>query len=323
MHVSGGAQLELTLPLAIDLGPISLSEAYLDIGISGGDLVVGLAVAFGATLGPIDVSVDHIGLQGLISFPAQGGNLGPANLAVGFKPPTGLGIAIDAGVVSGGGFISFDPAKGRYAGVLDVTIADIVAVKVIGVLDTKLPDGSSGYLVSPDHHLRSAADPARLRLYPEWRRRAGRRQPHHGARCAARRIARAHAGQRSVSTGPDRQRSADHQRHRKLLPAATGPLPVRADVSRSAGATPTLLDPVEVGVILEVPDPVRLAILGEIKVAIPTPDLALIEMNIDVLGTIDFGLEQDRHRRHDVRHPRARLPARRRHGVSTDLARRA
>ena len=47
-----------------------------------------------------------------------------------------------------------------------------------------------------------------------------------------------------------------------------------------------------VGIILEVPDPIRLAILGEILIAIPSPDVALIKIKVDVLGTIDFGLEK-------------------------------
>ena len=55
--------------------------------------------------------------------------------------------------------------------------------------------------------------------------------------------------------------------------------------------TPTLLD-LEVGVILEVPDPIRLAILGEIKASIPSPDFPIISLKIQVLGTIDFGLEK-------------------------------
>ena len=52
--------------------------------------------------------------------------------------------------------------------------------------------------------------------------------------------------------------------------------------------TPTLIT-INVGVILEIPDPVRLAILGQIKMALPSNDVALIELNIDVLGEIDFG----------------------------------
>src|SRR5262249_16851985 len=52
--------------------------------------------------------------------------------------------------------------------------------------------------------------------------------------------------------------------------------------------TPTIIT-LSLGVILEVPDPVRLAILGQIKTALPTDDLALIELHIDVFGTVDFG----------------------------------
>src|SRR6185312_13563334 len=49
------------------------------------------------------------------------------------------------GAVAGGGYISFNPDKKRYAGVLEVAILDVVTVKVIAVLDTVLPDGSPGY----------------------------------------------------------------------------------------------------------------------------------------------------------------------------------
>jgi hypothetical protein len=47
-----------------------------------------------------------------------------------------------------------------------------------------------------------------------------------------------------------------------------------------------------VGVILEVPDPVRLAIIGLIDVGLPSADAALIELHIDVLGTIDFAAKK-------------------------------
>ena len=108
--------------------------------------------------------MQRLGVTADLTF--QRGNLGPVDLQLGFKPPTGLGIQIDAGLAAGGGFISFDPAQGRYAGVLDVTIVDIIAVKVIAVLDTKLPDGSDGFLVPDDHHVRVPADPARASASP-------------------------------------------------------------------------------------------------------------------------------------------------------------
>ena len=45
-----------------------------------------ISAALGLTLGPIEASVDRVGVKGLISFPDHGGNLGPANLAIDFKP---------------------------------------------------------------------------------------------------------------------------------------------------------------------------------------------------------------------------------------------
>ena len=52
--------------------------------------------------------------------------------------------------------------------------------------------------------------------------------------------------------------------------------------------TPTLIT-FAVGVILEVPDPVRLVLLGLIDAGLPTMDAALVELHIDVLGVLDFG----------------------------------
>ena len=52
--------------------------------------------------------------------------------------------------------------------------------------------------------------------------------------------------------------------------------------------TPTLIT-LAVGVILEVPDPVRLALLGLIDAGLPSTEAALIELHIDVLGLLDFG----------------------------------
>ena len=52
--------------------------------------------------------------------------------------------------------------------------------------------------------------------------------------------------------------------------------------------TPTLLT-LSLGVLLELPDPVRLAIIGIIDAGLPDRDIPLIELHIDVLGVVDFG----------------------------------
>ena len=66
------------------------------------------------------------------------------DISLGFKPPRGAGLSIDAGVVKGGGYLYFDPDKGEYAGVAELSIAEIVSVKAIGLITTKMPDGTPG-----------------------------------------------------------------------------------------------------------------------------------------------------------------------------------
>jgi len=60
-------------------------------------------------------------------------------------PPDGAGLSIDAAVVSGGGYVSFDSQTGEYTGILQLSILDFVSVTAIGLIDTKMPDGSSGF----------------------------------------------------------------------------------------------------------------------------------------------------------------------------------
>src|SRR6185503_15564215 len=72
-------------------------------------------------------------------------NLHFLNLDVGFVPPAGIGLAVDAKSVKGGGFLFRDEAKHQYAGVLELSLSGVVALKAIGLLSTRLPDGSKGY----------------------------------------------------------------------------------------------------------------------------------------------------------------------------------
>ena len=86
-----------------------------------------LAADIKAALGPLQVVVEQIGLE--VDFALKddrSGNAGPLDISLGFKPPRGAGLSIDAGLVKGGGYLFFDPDKGEYAGVAELSIAEIV-----------------------------------------------------------------------------------------------------------------------------------------------------------------------------------------------------
>jgi hypothetical protein len=141
----GSSAIDIAIPTHISLGPIDLTTLYLSLGPGGGGLQGGLAASVKASLGPLAASVDQIGLAGNFTFPDKGGNLGPANVSFSFLPPKGVGLSIDAGIVAGGGYLFIDPDRGRYAGALQLMFADFLAVSAIGIIETKMPDGSSGF----------------------------------------------------------------------------------------------------------------------------------------------------------------------------------
>lgn len=143
-YFRGSGALEATLPVHVSLGPISVESVYLAIRTEDADIHVVAAASPRIKLGPVEAAVDRVGLEALFSFPSDGGNLGPAEIALSFKPPTGIGIAVDAAAITGGGYLSFDSVNGRYSGHLQLKIHDIT-VTAFGLIETKLPGGASGF----------------------------------------------------------------------------------------------------------------------------------------------------------------------------------
>jgi hypothetical protein len=294
LSLNGQAKLQASIPLHLSIADVlDIDRLDIDLAAAGSAAALVVALTGDLTLGPIQATVQRVGIEldiTPVAANAPPGNLDKLNLSFGFKPPDGLGMLIDMGLVTGGGFISFDPSKGQYAGVLDVSIVDVVTVKVIGVLDTILPDGSPGFslllVITFD------LPPIQLGFGFTLNGVGGLGGVNRTMNQDALRAGlRAHTLD-SVLFPPNPIQNAPQiiSDIESFFPPQQGRYLFGPMVSIGWG-TPTLLD-FEVGVILEVPAPVRIAILGEINVSIPSPDLALISIHVDVLGLIDFGLEK-------------------------------
>jgi hypothetical protein len=144
LSFDAGAGLELDIPIGLDIGPVRIQTIHLALGISTSGFELEVSGAISAKLGPFALVVERMGTTANLSFPASGGNLGPADLGLAFKPPSGIGLSLDAGIVRGGGYLFFDPEKGEYAGVLELAFGGI-SIKAIGILTTKLPGGADGW----------------------------------------------------------------------------------------------------------------------------------------------------------------------------------
>jgi hypothetical protein len=282
-HGSGGLQIQI--PVHVDLGPVQVQAIYLDATIDDGTVPVELAAGFSASLGPLQASVDRLGLLATLSFPAGGGNLGPANLAFAFKPPSGVGLEVNAGVLTGGGFLGFDPDAGEYSGALELEFADFLALKAIGLITTRMPDGSSGFSLLL---VLTAEFPGGLQLG------YGFKLIGVGGIIGLNRGMRLDAIMEGVRTGAiesvmfPQDVVANAPRILSDLKAFFPPqdgIFLIGPMAKLGWGTPTLVT-ASLGVIIEIPG--NIAILGVLQVALPEEDEAILLLQVNFAGAIEF-----------------------------------
>jgi hypothetical protein len=284
----GGAAIELVVPLHLNLGPVEIQTLYFIIEFgTGAPLSLGVAAAIKAQIGPFGMAVEKLGFNVPMKFPAdRRGNLGPLDLAFAFRPPTGIGVVIDAGPITGGGFLSIDVPNGRYAGILQLG-TPLVSVTAIGLLDTRLPGGASGFsfliLVSVEF------PPIQLGFGFTLNAVGGLAGIHRTVATDVLRQGIRAGVLNSVMFPRDPVQNAPQiiANLRSIFPPAQNRF-LFGPFLKIGWGTPSLITG-SLGVILELPDPVRILILGQLKVVIPVPELPLVSLNLDVLGIIDFG----------------------------------
>jgi hypothetical protein len=282
---SGSGGLELKLPLNLKLAIVELKTLYVAALARTDHVDLELSLSGDVTIGPVAATIERVGARAALSLRA--GNLGPVGLEVGFQPPTGLGIAVDAGPVVGGGFISFDPDKGRYTGVLQLAVASI-QIKAIGILDTKLPGGQSGYsfliIVSAE--------------FPPIQLGFGFTLNGVGGLAGIQRTMVTEALQAGI-----RSHAVDHILFPKdpvanapqivsdlqaFFPPAPGRYVFGPMAILAYGSGPATLVEAELGVLLELPAPIRLVLLGQISAHLPSKEAAVAELHLDLIGVLEF-----------------------------------
>ena len=139
LRLTNGTGLKASLPVpTLPTGPFKLQLIHLGlepVNNSFLHLKVELSASFGVDLGPFAASVDRLGI--LLNLDV--GNAGnPLDFA--FKPPNGIGLVLDAGIVKGGGYL--EVSDEGYAGVLELEML-AVGIKAIAVLNTKSEAGFS------------------------------------------------------------------------------------------------------------------------------------------------------------------------------------
>jgi hypothetical protein len=285
LQLKGSGSLELDIPLNVDFGPIELDSLTIELsGGSDGSADVSLGVSGGFALGPIAATVQNIGV--ITEFSQKdGGNLGPVQLDLKFKPPDGAGLEIDAGPVGGGGFMSFDDNQKQYAGILELLIPEL-SLTVIGLVTTRMPDGSDGFsmLVIVAVEL----PPIQLGMGFTLNKIGGLLGVNRGMNTDALQAGLKTGTLDSIQFPHDVIANAPKIINdiKTVFPVAVGQYVFGPMIGLGWG-TPSLVT-LDLGLVLELPHPLRLVILGKLGIALPVPDDAIVLLQIEVLGIFDF-----------------------------------
>jgi hypothetical protein len=144
--LGGNPKLAISLPVGESLGGIATITS-VGLALAGADnnaVAFDATVTFSASLGPFALTVSDVGLRILVrpvGDADQPGNLGNVDFGFGFKPPSGVGVALNSSLVTGGGFL--EHSGDQYAGALDLSVCGY-AVKAFGLIQTP-GAGEPGY----------------------------------------------------------------------------------------------------------------------------------------------------------------------------------
>lgn len=285
LSIEGGGGLSVTLPLHVSLGPVEVFDVTLAPGMSGDGASVETTASIRAALGPLTAVIEGIGAR-LGLTPGEPGEF-PIQPVAGFRPPRGIGLSIESGPVSGGGYLFIDVEKGEYAGALQLRIGEI-GVTAVGLLNTRLPDGDDGFSLVVI--VTGSFPPVQLGFGFTLNALGGLLGINRTTNVDVLREGLRARTLDSLMFPKDPVANAP-----RVLADLGAAFPMRrgqhvfGPMAELGWGTPRVLS-AELGLLLELDSPLRLILLGQLKAGLPSLEVEprIAAINMDVLGVIDF-----------------------------------
>src|SRR6185312_12030915 len=301
---SGSANFAVSSYPHLALGPITIDAVQLAARASAEKakpptLALEAGVSFKGQLGPVAFAVEEVGVSLDCWFvkPKEGqpileaGNAGPFNVEVGYRAPKGVGLKVSGAAVTGGGYLHFDDENKQYAGIVSLVIEDLVTLTTIGLLTTRMPDGSDGFslllIITAE-----GFKPIQLGF--------GFTLQGVGGLLGVNRTVAVDVVRAGLKSGvldailfpknPVENATQYVSDIQSVFPPAEGRHLFGPMVIIGWG-TPTILT-LELAVLLDLPSPLRLIAVGRVRALLPSADAALIKLRMDAVGVIDFDLSE-------------------------------
>ena len=286
LNIKGGAGLSTVLDINKKAGPLRVDSLALAVKAGPQSVNAAVGVSGGASIGPVSATVADMGAEVALKF--SRGNLGPLDLSARFMPPKGIGLSVDArGVVTGGGFLFRDEARSLYAGVMQLSLRDDITLKAFGLIATRMPDGSRGYsliVFITAEDFRPIPLPLGFRLLGI------------GGMVGVNRTFDEDALRQGLKNGtlatllfprdPVGNAPALIRNLSSAFPARQGSY-LLGILAKIGWLTPSLIL-MDLALILEFGSRTRLLALGRISAQLPSADNALVRLNLEAMGVIDF-----------------------------------
>jgi hypothetical protein len=285
LHIKGSGGLDFNCLInATLLDALSIPSVQFAIRASETSLQGLVTATLVARLGPLAATVEGIGLTAALLFPKEHG----PEVTIGFKPPTGIGLAVSGGGFEGGGFLSFDPDNGRYVGILELAYQHTIALKAIGLLNTRLPGGGFSLLIIISGE------------FPPIQLGYGFTLNGAGGLLGLNRSLNLDVLAEGIKSGAldailfpqDPVANAS-----QIIGDLEAIFPTQPDqfvfgpMARIGWGVPTLIT-IDLGLVLEVPAPARLAILGALRCRLPSEDKEILRLQVGFVGAIDFAAQE-------------------------------
>jgi hypothetical protein len=281
--------LNLRIPIHQDIGGVvGFETIYIKAGVSDGFEEINLEVSLDFWLkfgGVVTLSVSRLGL--LLKLPkleGGGGVLG-YDIKPDIKMPTGAGVRVNAEVIKGGGFLYLDDEKGEYFGSLELEFKSLFTLKAVGIINTKMPDGSEGFAMFI--LITAEFSPIQLGF--------GFTLLGVGGLVGIHRTVNPDEINKGLRTNAIKSilfpEDVVGNIHR-IISDIKNIFPIEQDtfviglMGKLGWGTPTLVS-LELGIILKLPDP-SITLLGVLKIALPTPEAAIVKIQLNFFGYLDF-----------------------------------
>ncbi len=290
----GGGGFEIAIPLHTErqtsetVKPLQLDTLKIGLSIGNGNFKINTGVDFTFKIGSVVGVVKGVGAS--LSLVKKNSNesrgiFNSLDYKIGFKPPNGIGLSIDAENVKGGGFLNYDEVTSTYTGGLELKFSKI-SLAAIGILTTKMPDGSNGYSLLII--ITAEFTPVQLGMGFTLNGVGGLLGLHRTMNTDRLRSGIKDKTLDSILFPKDIVKNAN-----AIISNINQVFPVKKDrfligpMAKIGWGTPTLLT-IDLGVIIEMPSPVVLAIVGVLRAILPNESSPVLKLQINFVGIIDF-----------------------------------